>query len=89
MNNFVVLNDNDNVAIALTDFKTGDSISIEDCIIILKTDIAFAHKIAIKDIRTGEKIFKYGLPIGSATVNICKGEHVHKQNIQSDYKSVD
>ena len=89
MNNFVVLNENDNVAIALTDFKIGESISIGDCFIILKTDIAFAHKIAIKDIKTGEKIFRYGLPIGSATQNIGKGEHVHKQNIQSDYKIVD
>jgi hypothetical protein len=89
MNNFVVLNDNDNVAIALTDFKIGDSITIGDCTINMKTDIAFAHKIAIKDINFGEKILKYGLPIGSATKNICKGEHVHKQNIQSDYKIVD
>jgi hypothetical protein len=30
-------------------------------------------------------VLKYGLPIGSATRAIAAGEHVHVQNLKSDY----
>ncbi|HRJ73596.1 MAG TPA: SAF domain-containing protein [Terrimicrobiaceae bacterium] len=39
----------------------------------------------MRDIRTGEKILKYGVPIGSATCDIAFGEHVHLHNMKSDY----
>ena len=35
--------------------------------------------------RCSEKVLKYGLPIGSATRDIAAGEHVHVQNMKSDY----
>ncbi|WP_316791162.1 UxaA family hydrolase [Pedobacter frigoris] len=43
------------------------------------------HKIADCLIREGEKIIKYGVPIGSATTTIEIGEHVHLHNMKSDY----
>jgi hypothetical protein len=41
--------------------------------------------VAARDIAAGEKIIKYGVPIGSATRDIGAGEHVHTHNVQSDY----
>ena len=35
------------------------------------------HKIALRDIKKGEDIIKYGYKIGHATEDIKKGEHVH------------
>ena len=43
------------------------------------------HKAAVAAIAAGEKIVKYGCPIGSALRAIRVGEHVHTHNIKSDY----
>lgn len=42
------------------------------------------HKFALRDIKEGENIIKYGSPIGHATRNIAKGEHVHTHNIKTN-----
>lgn len=42
------------------------------------------HKYALRDIRAGENIIKYGNPIGHAVVDIKKGEHVHNHNIKTN-----
>lgn len=41
------------------------------------------HKYALRDIREGEAIIKYGEIIGRATKNISKGEWVHTHNLKS------
>jgi hypothetical protein len=45
--------------------------------------IPFGHKIAIRDIATGEAINRYGFPIGVATADIKQGGHVHVHNMRS------
>ena len=42
------------------------------------------HKYAICDIRKGENIIKYGMPIGHATEDIKKGEHIHTHNVKTN-----
>lgn len=42
------------------------------------------HKYAIRDIKCGENIIKYGQPIGHATADIKKGEHVHTHNVKTN-----
>ena len=42
------------------------------------------HKYALRDIKAGENIIKYGNPIGHAVVDIKKGEHVHNHNIKTN-----
>ncbi len=41
------------------------------------------HKYAVKDIALGEKVIKYGCPIGVATADIKEGEHVHSHNLKT------
>ena len=41
------------------------------------------HKAARCDIRAGEKVIKYGYPIGVAKCDIAKGDHVHTHNIKT------
>ncbi len=42
------------------------------------------HKYASRDIKAGENIIKYGCPIGHATADIKKGEHVHTHNVKTN-----
>ena len=42
------------------------------------------HKYALVDIKAGENVIKYGNPIGHATVDIKKGEHVHTHNVRTN-----
>lgn len=42
------------------------------------------HKYARVDIKKGENIIKYGSPIGHATENIKKGEHIHSHNLKTN-----
>ena len=41
------------------------------------------HKYANCDIKAGERIIKYGFPIGVATSNIKEGEKVHSHNLKT------
>lgn len=85
MENYVRLHSNDNIVIALKNFEVDTVISVSGKEIKLKNAIGFGHKIAIKPIEKGEKVFKYGLSIGSVTQKISVGEHVHSHNLETDY----
>lgn len=51
--------------------------------IAAKMDIPIGHKVALKDIKSGETIWKYGQDIGLAKADIKKGEHVHVHNMKT------
>lgn len=42
------------------------------------------HKYALRDIKCGENVIKYGQPIGHATCDIAEGEHVHTHNLKTN-----
>lgn len=46
------------------------------------------HKKALRDIKKGEDIIKYGYPIGRAVSDIKEGEHVHTHNIKTNLSGV-
>ncbi len=50
----------------------------------VEINIENGHKYALRDIREGENIIKYGSPIGHATADIRKGEHVHTHNVKTN-----
>jgi hypothetical protein len=85
MRDFIQLHENDNVVVALKNLAEGACLEVKGKVIKLNSNINFGHKVAIKPINAGEKVLKYGVPIGSATKNIAVGEHVHVQNLQTDY----
>lgn len=50
----------------------------------VEVNLENGHKYALRDIACGENIIKYGNPIGHATCDIKKGEHVHTHNVKTN-----
>ena len=51
--------------------------------VLVTEKIPFGHKFAIKPIKKGEPVLKYGETIGLATKDIEPGQHVHVHNLES------
>lgn len=54
----------------------------------VQVNLENGHKYALRDIRAGEPIIKYGSPIGHATQDIARGEHVHSHNLKTNLDGV-
>ena len=54
----------------------------------VEVNLENGHKYALRDVRAGEPIIKYGSPIGHATQDIAKGEHVHSHNLKTNLDGV-
>ncbi len=83
------VNDLDNVATVFSnEARGGAAIEVRDKkgeshILRLLDDIPYGHKAALRDIRPGEEIIKYGESLGEATQEIRAGAHVHVHNLDS------
>jgi len=75
----IQLHSNDNVLVAKAPLAIGQEASGWG--IRVKAQVPAGHKIALRDIATGERILKYNTEIGVATRPIVAGEHVHGHNI--------
>jgi hypothetical protein len=75
----------DNVLIVVSPIRAGDCEIFEGREITFPQNIPVGHKVAARAIQSGEKIYKCGVPIGSAKEAIPLGAHVHLHNLKSDY----
>ncbi|MGI6668467.1 MAG: UxaA family hydrolase [Acetivibrionales bacterium] len=84
----IQIHEKDTVAVAVEDCAKGIEVMVKPPEpmkpygITPITDIPFGHKIALKDISSGEIIIKYGKSIGKASKDIKKGELVSVHNIE-------
>ena len=46
-------------------------------------EVPLGHKIALKDLKEGDTILKYGHDIGKVVKSIKKGDHVHVHNVKT------
>lgn len=81
----LLLDARDNVFVVRARLLGGETIAVSGVEVTLPADVPLGHKLARRDIPAGEKVLKYGAPIGSATTAIRAGEHAHVHNIGSDY----
>ena len=49
----------------------------------VKVCLADGHKYAVRQIKEGEPVIKYGFPIGVATKDVAPGERVHTDNLRT------
>lgn len=54
----------------------------------VQVDINSGHKYAVRDICAGDRVIKYGFPIGIATRDIAAGELVHTHNIKTGLSGI-
>lgn len=86
----VVLHPEDNVCVAARALTAGARIVLGRQMMELAEAVGMAHKIALRAIRPGERVLKYGQVIGFATQAIEPGQWVHTHNLavgelQRDY----
>lgn len=82
---FILLHPDDNVLVCRARAEAGQRIIIDGEAVALPATVEVGHKIARRALKAGEKILKYGAPIGSMIVAASRGDHVHMHNMKSDY----
>lgn len=85
MNKLIQLHPADNVFIVRVAVAAGEELLLGEQRIVIRDSLDIGHKIAAVNLAKGEKIVKFGVPVGSATMDIELGAHVHLHNMKSDY----
>src|SRR5437588_237335 len=80
----VHLRPEDNIAVAARHLQPGLEVQHNGCTLTLDHRIGLGHKMALRPIKKGEAIFKYGQIIGFAKEDIAPGNHVHVHNVSAD-----
>jgi altronate hydrolase len=87
MNDMVLLNEKDQVAIALRDISSGETVFYmgggKETAVQALENIPRGHKMSIQQVSTGENIHKFGYSIGVATESIPVGGWVHSHNLKT------
>ena len=80
----LVLHETDNVGVALEPVDPGTECRVVDnpaVQVTVRDHIPFCHKIALRDIKAGENILKYGEVLGTAEKDVPAGTWVHCHNL--------
>ena len=83
MQDIIRINESDNVAVALRPIAQGETLDIGGKPVMAVEEIPQGHKIALKPVKSGEEIVKYGFRIGYAKEDIKEGQWVHVHNIKT------
>jgi altronate dehydratase len=83
VNSALVISPRDNVATALESLEAGRALVAGGATVVVVEPIPRGHKVALRPIRAGDAVVKYGSPIGTATADIASGAHVHIHNLAS------
>src|SRR6185295_2385917 len=79
----------DDIAVALRPIAAGEAVEIGRLQLTAASPIPKGHKIALRQIRQGESVRKYGWPFGKALREIAPGEHVHTHNVATRLEGVE
>lgn len=85
INQLILLHPDDNVLICVAPISAGDVLPISGGTIPACEGVTVGHKVARVTLSPGDKVIKYGAPIGSMTAAAETGEWVHMHNMKSDY----
>jgi len=78
-----VISEQDNVATALEALEPGRVLDLGRLTVAVRERVPSGHKISITSIASGAPVIKYGSPIGTASIDIPAGAHVHIHNVAS------
>jgi len=89
MQSLIKIHDLDNVAVALCDLAEGEQVTVAQRTLVLAQAVGRGHKFALEPLAEGDKVVKYGLPIGHATRPVAAGEIIHSQNARTNLSDLD
>jgi hypothetical protein len=81
----ILLHPDDNVLVLSAPVHAGQVVTIDGRAVTAGADVGVGHKLARHALAVGDKVLKYGAPIGSITAPVAAGGHVHLHNMKSDY----
>lgn len=81
----LLLHPEDTVLVCIDTIVAGDTLWIDGQPVSAPQPCTVGHKLARRALAVGDKVLKYGAPIGSMTSSAVPGEHVHAHNMKSDY----
>lgn len=88
----IIIDEKDNVAVVLGQAAKGEQVDCKlggrTCTVWAKDPVPMYHKIAVREIKQGEPVVKYGEHIGIAAVDIPEGSHVHVHNVQNNREAL-
>jgi altronate hydrolase len=79
----LVISARDNVATALEPLEIGRTLDLDGRQISVRDVVPAGHKVAVEPIACGSTVVKYGNAIGTATMDIPAGGHVHTHTVAS------
>lgn len=89
MSRFLQIHPEDNVVVCLEPMAAGEKITLSDGREVTSTEeIPAGHKMAIKEIKEGTNIVKYGYAIGHSTEDISIGRWVHTHDIKTNLEGI-
>lgn len=80
----VHLRPQDNVAIVMKPIAAGTTLGSNGTSLTAATRVGMGHKLALKPIKKGDAVYKYGQIIGFASKDIAPGDWVHVHNVSAD-----
>ena len=83
MQDFIKINKNDNVAVALKPIAKGTTVNVAGTDVTMIEDIPQGHKFAIKPVKKGDAVIKYGFRIGYAQADVEVGGWIHTHNLKT------
>ncbi len=83
MANFIKINENDNVAVALDVIPENTTVNVAGSDVTTTMEIPAGHKFALEDMPEATPVIKYGFRIGNTTAAVKKGEWIHTHNLKT------
>ena len=84
MNELIRIHPDDMVAVALQPLAAGTALEVEGIPVTLTEDTPMGHKVALRAIRCGEPVIKYGEEIGRVKADTPRGKWIHTHNMSCE-----
>src|SRR6478752_5160577 len=78
----VKMHPKDNVLVALTDLRKGETIVFESKTYVLQEAIKAKHKFYMTDLNTNDEVTMYGVLVGKVQCDVAKGSLMTTENLK-------
>jgi altronate hydrolase len=76
------LDPRDNVVVALTDLRKGESVALNGENYSLVSDVPAKHKFVTRDLNAGDQVIMYGVLVGTTSSQLQRGELLSTRNVR-------